>query len=78
MQLARDNQLPEARDQRVALLQKILQESSDKTTIQMIGKLSPEERARRNSWAVAVAIVICAIFCFALYKIWIIFSPKDV
>ena len=77
MQIARDGELPVDDEERLVLMQKLLQQSADKTTIQMIGKLSPEERARRNSWAVVVAICICAIFCFALYKIWLIFSPKD-
>ena len=77
MQLARDRQLPEDEETRLALLQQLLQKSSEKTTIQMIGKLSPEERARRNFWAVIVSICICALFCYAIYRTWIIFSPKD-
>jgi len=77
MQLARDNKLPKDDEERLETMHKLLQKSAEKTTIQMIGKLSKEERARRNSWAVVVAICICALFCFALYKIWIIFSPKD-
>ncbi len=77
LQLARDEELPENDTERLELLRSILKRSSDKTTEQMIGKLSDDERARRNSWAVIAGIVICAVFCFALYRIWIIFSPKD-
>ncbi len=77
LQLARNNELPDDTEQRLSVLQQLLKKSSDKTTEQMIGRLSPEERARRNSWAVVVAIFICGFFCYALYRIWLIFSPKD-
>ncbi|MBO5959232.1 MAG: extracellular solute-binding protein, partial [Lentisphaeria bacterium] len=77
LQAARKEELPADTEARLNVLQDILKRSEIKTTEQMIGKLSPEERARRNTWAVVVAILICAIFCFALYKVWQIFSPKD-
>lgn len=77
MQLARNGNLPQDKDQRLGVLKELLQKSAEKTTIQMIGKLPPEERARRNMWAVVVGIGICALFCYALYRIWIIFSPRD-
>ncbi len=77
MQLARKELLPADKTERLAKLEELLKKSADKTTEQMIGKLSPEERARRNGWAVVVGIAICALFCYALYRIWIIFSPKD-
>lgn len=77
MQLARKNEMPTDREERLQLLQSLLEKSSTKTTEQMIGKLSPEERSRRNGWAVVVGIAICALFCYALHRIWIIFSPKD-
>ena len=78
LQLARDGKLPEDREERLDLLQKILQKSVASTTIQMIGHLPPEERQRRNNWAVVAAIIIMCIFSVAVYKIWMIFSPKDV
>ncbi len=77
MQLARKNEMPQNKAERLAKLEELLKKSAAKTTEQMIGKLSPEERARRNGWAVVVGIAICALFCYALYRIWIIFSPKD-
>ncbi len=77
MQLARKGELPADKTERLAKLEELLKKSATKTTEQMIGKLSPEERSRRNGWAVVVGIGICALFCYALYRIWIIFSPKD-
>jgi len=77
MQLSRDGKLPQDQAKRRAVLQKLLKRSSDKTTVQMIGKLSPEERKRRNGWAAAAGMLICGLFCYALYRIWQIFSPKD-
>ena len=77
LQLARDGELPSDREARLEQLQEILKKSERKTTEQMLGTLSPEERARRNLLAGIAAFLICALFCLALYKIWQIFSPKD-
>ena len=77
LQLARDGELPSDREARLNQLQEILKKSERKTTEQMLGTLSPEERARRNLLAGIAAFLICALFCLALYKIWQIFSPKD-
>ena len=77
MQLSRDGKLPADRTARLALLRSILKKASDKTTEQMIGRLTPEERKRRNAWAAAAGMLICGLFCFALYRVWRIFSPQD-
>lgn len=77
LQLARDHDLPSDPEKRLDLLQEILKKSERKTTEQMLGKLSPEEREYRNLWAGITAFLICALFCLALYKIWQIFSPED-
>lgn len=77
LQLARDGKLPTDREERLQLLQKILKKSADDTTVQMIGYLPKEERERRNNWAVVAAIIILSIFSFAIFKIWQIFTPKD-
>ena len=77
LQLARDAELPSDREKRLEILQEILKSSERKTTEQMLGNLSPEEREFRNLWAGIAAFLICALFCLALYKIWQIFSPKD-
>lgn len=77
MRMARENELPADKESRLRVLQQLLGQSAEKTTEQMIGRLTPEERARRNSWAVTAGIVILALICFALYRIWLIFSPKD-
>lgn len=77
MQMARKDELPADPEMRLEALQKLLENSATKTTEQMIGRLTPEERARRNSWAVVVGIIILALICYAFYRIWLIFSPKD-
>lgn len=77
LQLARDHDLPSDPEKRLDLLQEILKKSERKTTEQMLGKLSPEEREYRNLWAGITAFLICALFSLALYKIWQIFSPED-
>ena len=77
LQLAREGKLPTDREARLNLLQSILKKSADDTTVQMIGYLPKEERQRRNNWAVVAAIIILSIFSYAIFKIWQIFSPKD-
>ncbi len=76
-QMAMNGELPENREERIQMLRTMLKKSETKTTEQMIGKLSPEERARRNMWAMVAGVLICGLFCYALYRIWQIFSPKD-
>lgn len=77
LQLARDHDLPSDPEKRLTVLQEILKNSERKTSGQMLGNLSPEEREYRNLWAGITAFLICALFCFALCKIWQIFSPQD-
>lgn len=77
LQLARADELPDDTEERLRILQEILKKSEQKTTEQMIGNLPPDERFRRNLWAGIVAFLLCALFCFAIYKVWLIFSPKD-
>jgi ABC-type sugar transport system permease subunit/ABC-type glycerol-3-phosphate transport system substrate-binding protein len=48
----------------------------DITNKNMIGKISKEERNKRNSTAVLVAIFIFVVFGFTLYRVWKIFTPK--
>ena len=76
-QWALNDELPDDYEARVKKIQTRLETASEKTTKEMIGRLTPDERAFRNNVAVAVAIVICGILCFAIYRIWKIFSPKD-
>lgn len=78
MQLARQGDLlDKPREERLEILQAILKRAADNTNIHMIGKISPEEKAKRNRYAIIVSIIILAIFSFTLYRIWQVFSPKD-
>ncbi|OGV51198.1 MAG: hypothetical protein A2X49_15505 [Lentisphaerae bacterium GWF2_52_8] len=76
-QLIRDNKMPTDQQERLAVLKGLLDKAAKRTNAHMLGTISKEERAKRNNWAVVVAILMASVFCFAIYKIWIIFSPKD-
>ncbi|OGV51450.1 MAG: hypothetical protein A2017_13275 [Lentisphaerae bacterium GWF2_44_16] len=57
-------------------IKQILHKAVDKTNRFMIGKITPDEQARRNFIAGIVSIVMLTIFCFVVYRVWNIFSPK--
>ncbi len=82
MQLFRDGKLPEGntpeiREQRLNILQDILKKAEDRTNARMIGYITPQEQQKRTTVAVIVAILIACVFCFVIYNIWKVFSPKD-
>ena len=54
----------------------ILIKAVERTNKEMIGKISPEERAFRNKIAFIVAVIVASIFCMVLWKVWNIFTPK--
>ena len=43
----------------------------------MIGHIEPQEQQKRTTVAIIVAIIIACVFCFVIYNIWKVFSPKD-
>ena len=75
-QLAREGKLPVDYEERIELLQKLMHESAERTTVQMLANISPEEQARRNHTAIVVAIVILAALCLALWMVWRFMAPK--
>ena len=82
MQMARDGLLPEGnspevREERLAILQKLLKAAEDRTNEHMIGHISAAEKHKRTVVAGIAAILILAMFCFVIYNIWKTFSPVD-
>ena len=82
MQMARDGLLPEGnspevREERLAILQKLLKAAEDRTNEHMIGHIPAAEKRKRTMVAGIVAILILAMFCFVIYNIWKTFSPVD-
>ena len=81
-QLARDGKLPEGntpeiKEQRIQILQKLLKAAENRTNARMIGRISPQEAQKRTTVATIVAICLLSLFCFVIYNIWKVFSPKD-
>jgi multiple sugar transport system permease protein len=56
-------------------LKAILDTAVDRANKKMLGKISPEEKRFRNFSAGVVAILIMCAFCYALWRIWKVFSP---
>ena len=82
MQLFRDGKLPEgdspeAKEKRLDMLQEILKKAENRTNARMIGHIEPQEQQKRTTVAIIVAIIIECVFCFVIYNIWKVFSPKD-
>ncbi|HPR18672.1 MAG TPA: extracellular solute-binding protein, partial [Candidatus Cloacimonadota bacterium] len=57
-------------------IKEILTKAVAKTNRKMLGKISPEERYKRNRTAVIVAIIIFSMFIYVIYRVWQIFTPK--
>ncbi|MBP5183128.1 MAG: sugar ABC transporter permease, partial [Lentisphaeria bacterium] len=81
-QLAREGKLrlgdaPEIREKRLKILQKLLKDAEDRTNFRMIGNIPPDVRKKQLLVTTIVAICILALFCFVIYNIWQVFSPKD-
>lgn len=81
-QLSRDGKLPEgntpeAREQRIKIFEKLLKDAEKRTNEHMIGRISSEEKQKRTIVASIVAVCLLALFCFVIYNIWKVFSPKD-
>ena len=81
-QLAREGKLPlgdapEIKEKRLQILQKLLKAAEDRTNFRMIGNIPPDVRKKQLSITAIAAVCILALFCFVLYNIWQVFSPKD-
>jgi multiple sugar transport system permease protein len=76
--LEENGKLGNTREEKRTKIREILDAAADRTNEKMIGKISPEVRYRRNRIATVVAVLIFAVFFFALYKVWKIFTPKEV
>lgn len=60
-----------------AEVKEILDVAVDKTNRYMIGKITPEEQDKRNFLAGVISIIFLFGFCFVVYKVWNIFTPKN-
>jgi len=76
--LEENGKLGDTQEEKREKIKEILDEAVIRTNEKMIGKISIQERTRRNRIASLVAIFVFVIFFFALYKVWQIFTPKNV
>ncbi|RLC51555.1 MAG: hypothetical protein DRH79_06030 [Candidatus Cloacimonadota bacterium] len=75
--LEEDGKLGNNEDEKRLKIREILDAAVERTNEKMIGKITAKERYKRNRIASLVAIVVFSIFLFALYKVWMIFTPKN-
>ncbi len=73
--LQENGKLGDNPEERKAQILDILNKAAVRTNEKMIGKISPEERAKRNNWAVVVAIILFSGFTISIIKVWRIFTP---
>ncbi len=73
--LEENNQLGKTPEEKRAKIRELLDKGAMRTNKEMIGKITPEERKRRNNVAVVVAIIIFAAFIASLIHIWKYFTP---
>jgi len=69
------DELGDTPKERRTKIKNILDETAARTNEKMIGKISLEERTKRNRIASIVAFFVFGFFLFSLYKVWRIFTP---
>jgi multiple sugar transport system permease protein len=74
-QLALKDQLPADPEARLDLLQEILRKANARANAEMLGLVSPAERARRRVVAALVLATIVGAFAFVFWRIFRIFTP---
>jgi multiple sugar transport system permease protein len=57
-------------------IRKILKEGAERTNQMMIGKIPPQIQKKRIRIATVAGILIFALFFYAIYRIWVIFSKQ--
>jgi ABC-type sugar transport system permease subunit/ABC-type glycerol-3-phosphate transport system substrate-binding protein len=75
--LEREGKLGATRLERRNNIRAILDEGVQRTNEEMIGKVSEEERNKRNNIATLAAIFIFLVFAISLVKVWKIFTPEN-
>ncbi|OGV48459.1 MAG: hypothetical protein A2017_19625 [Lentisphaerae bacterium GWF2_44_16] len=73
--LALDENLPEDKTERLAVLQEILKKSCARANEEMIGIVTPEERTKRRITAIVAIVIIAIVFGFVFRKIIKAFTP---
>ncbi len=74
---AEKGKLGVTREERRKRIKEILDIAVKRTNEQMIGNLTPDERKKRNSVAFLVAMFVALVFMVVLWRVWMIFTPKD-
>jgi len=75
--LAREGKLGDTDKEKRAKLKELLVAAAARTNEEMIGQITPEERAKRNNVALVVGICLLTGFLLVLWRVWNIFTPKD-
>ncbi|MBN2828930.1 MAG: extracellular solute-binding protein, partial [Candidatus Cloacimonetes bacterium] len=70
-----DGKLGNTREEKNQKILELLNKGAERTNKEMIGKISDEERAKRNNVAIVVAIALFAAFIAGLIHIWRYFTP---
>jgi ABC-type sugar transport system permease subunit/ABC-type glycerol-3-phosphate transport system substrate-binding protein len=78
LQLAKDNKLGKTDDQRRDKIRSILRAAVVRSNEEMIGIIPEEERIRRDNIAWVVGICMVTVFLLVLWRVWNIFTPKDI
>jgi len=77
MQLEEQGKLGATDDEKKARIRELLAEHAERTNVEMIGAITPEERRKRNNVALVVGICLVATFLFVLRRVWNIFTPPE-
>ena len=77
LEAADRNTLGATRETRLVNIKESLTQGVDRVNVEMLDRLEPAERHKRNIVAAIVATAILACFIFAVIRVWRIFTPDD-
>jgi ABC-type sugar transport system permease subunit/ABC-type glycerol-3-phosphate transport system substrate-binding protein len=78
IQMEKDGELSDIYEERRSTVKDVLEKAVVRGNEEMIGILPDDERAYRNSVAFVVGICLFTVFLIILWRVWIIFTPKEV
>jgi len=76
-QLMEEDALGATEEEQLTKIEEILDAAVDRTNVEMIGYIAPDDRRFRNTVAFVVAVFVLAGFAFAVRRVWAIFTPEE-
>jgi ABC-type sugar transport system permease subunit/ABC-type glycerol-3-phosphate transport system substrate-binding protein len=78
LRLEKNGELGTSDTERRVTIRRILEDAVQRANSDMIGIVSPEDRVFRDNVAWVVGLCMVTVFLIVLWRVWIIFTPKEI